>query len=48
MKKALITIALLLPMVVSAHDIEMPNEDGVTIYYVWANDTELAVSFQGS
>ena len=49
MKKALITIALLLPMVVSAHDIEVPNDDNVTIYYIWTNnETELAVSYQGS
>jgi hypothetical protein len=48
MKKALITIALLLPMVVSAHDIAVAN-DGVTIYYRWTNNnTELAVSFRGS
>lgn len=35
---------------VFAHDIEVANNDGVTIYYVWANDTktELAVSFRGS
>lgn len=32
-----------------AHDIEVPNEDGVTIYYVWTNDqTELAVSYRGN
>ena len=32
----------------SAHDIEVPNADGVMIYYVWQNDgTELAVSFEG-
>ena len=31
-----------------AHDIEVANEDGVTIYYVWTNDnTELAVSYRG-
>ena len=32
-----------------AHDIEMVNENGVTIYYVWTNNkTELAVSFSGN
>jgi hypothetical protein len=31
-----------------AHDIEVPNADGVTIYYVWTNNkTELAVSYRG-
>ena len=33
---------------VFAHDIEVANADGVTIYYVWTNDqTELAVSYRG-
>ena len=33
----------------SAHDIEVKNADGVTIYYVWNSDkTELAVSYRGS
>ena len=32
-----------------AHDIEVANSDGVTIYYTWQNNqTELAVSYQGS
>jgi hypothetical protein len=32
-----------------AHDIEVANSDGVTIYYVWMNNnTELAVSYAGS
>ena len=31
-----------------AHDIEVANADGVTIYYVWTNNnTELAVSYRG-
>ena len=31
-----------------AHDIEVANDDGVTIYYNWANNnTELAVSYRG-
>ena len=30
-----------------AHDIEVKNSDGVTIYYVYTNNnTELAVSFR--
>ena len=50
MKKQLFTLLLtLLPMVASAHDIEVPNAQGKTIYYVWTNNrTELAVSYQGS
>ena len=54
MKKLNLTIllALLLSMVGAkafAHDIEVQNADGVTIYYVWTNNnTELAVSFRGS
>ena len=32
-----------------AHDIEVANADGQTIYYVWTNNkTELEVSYQGS
>ena len=32
-----------------AHDIEVANDDGVTIYYVWTNNnTELVVSYCGS
>lgn len=32
-----------------AHDIEVQNADGVTIYYTWTNNTtELAVSYRGS
>ena len=31
-----------------AHDIEVKNADGVTIYYVWTNNqTELEVSYRG-
>lgn len=44
--------SLLMLFVVStavAHDIEVVNADGITIYYVWTNNqTELAVSYQGS
>ena len=33
----------------SAHDIEVANADGVTIYYRWNSDkTELSVSCRGS
>ena len=40
---------ILLPLVVSAHDIEVKNADGVTIYYNYINDgTELEVTFRGS
>ena len=39
---------ILLPLVASAHDIEVQNADGVTIYYNYINDgTELAVTFRG-
>lgn len=45
-------LTLLLSMVGAkayAHDIEVTNADGKTIYYVWTNNkTELAVSFRGS
>ena len=50
MKKQLLLLAMiLLPLVASAHDIEVKNADGVTIYYNYINDgTELAVTFRGS
>ncbi len=39
---------ILLPLVASAHDIEVQNADGVTIYYNYINDgKELAVTFRG-
>ena len=45
-------LILLLCMIganVSAHDIEVPNADGVTIYYNYINDNkELAVTFAGN
>ena len=45
-------LILLLCMIganVSAHDIEVPNADGVAIYYNYINDnTELAVTFAGN
>ena len=50
MKKQLLLFAMiLLPLVASAHDIEVQNADGVTIYYNYTNNgTELAVTYGGS
>ena len=50
MKKQLLLLAMiLLPLVASAHDIEVQNADGVTIYYNYINNgTELEVTFRGS
>ena len=50
MKKHLLLFAMiLLPLVASAHDIEVKNADGVTIYYCYINDgAELAVTFRGN
>ncbi len=40
---------ILLPLVASAHDIEVQNADGVTIYYNYINNgTELEVTFRGN
>ena len=48
-KNLLLLVMILLPMVASAHDIEVQNADGVTIYYNYINDnTELEVAFRGS
>ena len=49
MKKQLLLFPMiLLPLVASAHDIEVQNADGVTIYYNYINDgTELEVTFRG-
>ena len=49
MKKQLLLFAMiLLPLVASAHDIEVQNADGVTIFYIYINDsTELEVTFRG-
>lgn len=49
MKKLLsVLIVALLPMASHAHDIEVANADGVTIYYNYINNgTELEVTFQG-
>jgi len=48
MKKIfLLLVFILLPFFASAHDIEVQNGDGVTIYYKWINDsTELSVSYR--
>ena len=54
MKQSYITFLLVLLMSLmgtkaSAHDIEVANSDGKTIYYKWINNcTELAVSYRGS
>ena len=50
MKKQLLLFAmLLLPLVASAHDIEVQNADGVTIYYNYINNgTELEVTYSNS
>ena len=49
MKKQLLLLAMiLLPLMASAHDIEVQNADGVTIYYNYINNgTELEVTFRG-
>ena len=49
MKKQLLLLAMiLLPMVASAHNIEVQNTDGITIYYNYTNEgTELEVTFRG-
>ena len=47
-KQLLLLVMILLPMVASAHDIEVQNADGVTIYYNYINDgKELEVTFRG-
>lgn len=50
MKKQLLLLAMiLLPLVASAHNIEVQNADGKTIYYNYINNgTELEVTFRGS
>ena len=45
----LFLVLMMMPLVASAHDIEVQNGDGVTIYYNYTNDnTELAVTFRGT
>ena len=47
-KLLLLCLLMLLSLGAYAHDIEVANTDGVTIYYVFTNDnSELAVSFRG-
>jgi len=48
-KQLLLLVVMLLPLVASAHDIEVKNADGKTIYYNWIKDhTELEVTYGGS
>ncbi len=48
-KKLTLLFALMLStLMASAHDIEVQNADGVTIYYNYINNgTELAVTYRG-
>jgi hypothetical protein len=50
MKKLFVLLTtILLPLMANAHDIEVKNADGVTIYYDYINEgKDLAVSFRGS
>ena len=49
MKNLFLLVMMMLPMVASAHDIEVKNADDVTIYYNYVNDgAELAVTFRGT
>ena len=46
-KQILFLVTVMLPMLASAHDIEVKNADGVTIYYNYINDgKELEVTFR--
>lgn len=48
-KNLLFLVVMMLPLVARAHDIEVKNADGVTIYYNYTNNgTELEVAFRGS
>jgi hypothetical protein len=48
-KQLLLLVMMLLPLVASAHDIEVKNDDGIIIYYNYTNNgTELEVTFYGS
>ena len=48
-KLSLLFTLMLSTLMASAHNIEVKNADGVTIYYVYINNgTELAVSYRGS
>ncbi len=46
MKKVIIFFALLLPMMASAYDFDEPNEQGVTIYYNYLSNTEVAMTYK--
>lgn len=47
-KQLLLFVAMLLPLVANAHDIEVPNVDSKTIYYKWNSDhTGLIVTYNG-
>jgi len=47
-KQLLLLVMMMLPLVASAHDIEVQNADGVTIYYKYINvGKELEVTFRG-
>ena len=47
-KLSFLFLMTLLPLMASAHDIEVKNAQGITIYYNYINEgTELAVTFQG-
>ena len=47
-KYLLFFVFALMPLLTCAHDIEVQNANGVTIYYNYINDsTELAVTFRG-
>ena len=47
-KLLLIVLMSAVPIFAFAHDVEVKNSDGVTIYYKWTNNnTELAVSCRG-
>ena len=48
-KQLLLLVMMMLPLVASAHDIEVQNADGKTIYYNYTNNgTELEVTFPGT
>ena len=48
MKKQILLLVMMMPLVASAHDIIVKNGDGVPIYYNYINNgTELEVTFCG-
>ena len=46
-KYMLVIFAIVASFPMFAHDIEVKNADGVTIYYGWRNDSELYVTYRG-